>query len=153
MALIQCPECGKEVSDHAETCVHCGYPIKNSPEKEESSVEIQETKVQKERKPVNKRKLWIIVTAVILSVVLIGLGVYSILENKKYSRNFSAVIDINFHMTKADVIEYERKVYGNTAYEYDERVNRLDFELTGDDIIHGHHMYFFDHEKRLFSCL
>lgn len=29
MALIKCPECGKEVSDKAEVCIHCGYPIKD----------------------------------------------------------------------------------------------------------------------------
>ena len=27
MALITCPECGKQVSDKAEFCVGCGYPI------------------------------------------------------------------------------------------------------------------------------
>ena len=27
MALIQCPECGKEVSDKAKVCIHCGCPI------------------------------------------------------------------------------------------------------------------------------
>lgn len=27
MALIKCPECGKEVSDKAKTCPNCGYPI------------------------------------------------------------------------------------------------------------------------------
>lgn len=27
MALINCPECGKEVSDKSEKCIHCGYPI------------------------------------------------------------------------------------------------------------------------------
>lgn len=27
MALIKCPECSKEISDKAEICVHCGYPI------------------------------------------------------------------------------------------------------------------------------
>ena len=27
MALIKCPECGKEVSDKAEACIHCGYPL------------------------------------------------------------------------------------------------------------------------------
>ena len=27
MALIKCPECGKEVSDKAQSCIHCGYPI------------------------------------------------------------------------------------------------------------------------------
>ncbi len=27
MALIKCPECGKEVSDKAPQCIHCGYPL------------------------------------------------------------------------------------------------------------------------------
>lgn len=29
MALIQCPECNGQVSDNAEVCIHCGYPLKN----------------------------------------------------------------------------------------------------------------------------
>ena len=27
MALINCPECGREISDKASACPHCGYPI------------------------------------------------------------------------------------------------------------------------------
>lgn len=27
MSLIKCPECGKEISDRAESCIHCGCPI------------------------------------------------------------------------------------------------------------------------------
>lgn len=27
MALINCPECGKEISDKANACPNCGYPI------------------------------------------------------------------------------------------------------------------------------
>ena len=27
MALIKCPECGKEISDKATNCIHCGYPL------------------------------------------------------------------------------------------------------------------------------
>ena len=27
MALIKCKECEKEISDKAETCIHCGYPV------------------------------------------------------------------------------------------------------------------------------
>lgn len=30
MALIKCPECGKEISNKSEICVHCGYSIKNT---------------------------------------------------------------------------------------------------------------------------
>ena len=28
MALINCTECGKEISDQAEMCIHCGNPMK-----------------------------------------------------------------------------------------------------------------------------
>jgi hypothetical protein len=28
MALVPCPECGREVSDQALACPHCGYPIR-----------------------------------------------------------------------------------------------------------------------------
>lgn len=27
MALIKCPECGREISDKAPACVHCGFPL------------------------------------------------------------------------------------------------------------------------------
>lgn len=30
MALIICPECGKEVSDKSEVCIHCGFPLVNT---------------------------------------------------------------------------------------------------------------------------
>ena len=28
MALIKCPECGKEISDTAKSCPNCGYSLK-----------------------------------------------------------------------------------------------------------------------------
>lgn len=27
MALIKCPECGKEISDKAKVCINCGCPL------------------------------------------------------------------------------------------------------------------------------
>lgn len=35
MALIDCPECGKEISDKAASCPHCGNPINQPAPKEE----------------------------------------------------------------------------------------------------------------------
>lgn len=29
MALISCPECGKQISDAAKACIHCGYPLQS----------------------------------------------------------------------------------------------------------------------------
>ncbi|MCG5535734.1 zinc ribbon domain-containing protein [Ectothiorhodospira mobilis] len=31
MALIECPECGRQVSDKAPTCPNCGVPIASQP--------------------------------------------------------------------------------------------------------------------------
>ena len=28
MAMIKCPECGKEISDTAKTCTHCGVKLR-----------------------------------------------------------------------------------------------------------------------------
>lgn len=33
MALIKCPECGKEISDKASACIRCGYPLHKKDEK------------------------------------------------------------------------------------------------------------------------
>lgn len=35
MALIECPECHKEISDKASSCPHCGYPVKQDSYKDE----------------------------------------------------------------------------------------------------------------------
>ena len=29
MSLVKCPECGKEISDQASTCINCGCPMEN----------------------------------------------------------------------------------------------------------------------------
>lgn len=37
MAIIKCPECGKEISDKATSCPNCGFPlIKGQPKKEKT---------------------------------------------------------------------------------------------------------------------
>ena len=46
MAMIKCPECGKEISDRAEVCPGCGYPVKDY---------LQETK-DKEQREIPEKK-------------------------------------------------------------------------------------------------
>lgn len=43
--LIQCPECDLQVSDKANTCPHCGYPLK------------PDAKLKSSRKPNKRRRL------------------------------------------------------------------------------------------------
>lgn len=39
MALIKCPECGKEISDKASACPNCGCPSSEFKEKEANAAE------------------------------------------------------------------------------------------------------------------
>lgn len=62
MTLIKCPECGKDVSTAAESCPHCGFPIKKESStkivKEETfPAPIDSNWVNKWRKRLNKVKL------------------------------------------------------------------------------------------------
>ena len=45
MALINCPECNKQISDHSAHCLHCGYPIAagDATVSQESAVTTQQT--------------------------------------------------------------------------------------------------------------
>ena len=64
MALIYCPECGKQISDKAEKCVHCGYQI--------NEIKVEPEKTTKKKGNV----LGTIVKAVLISffiIIIIGL--------------------------------------------------------------------------------
>lgn len=41
MALIKCPECGKEISDKSSACIHCGYPLVNIQQEKPSVTQTQ----------------------------------------------------------------------------------------------------------------
>ena len=55
MGLINCPECGKKISDKASSCPHCGNPIEN-----DSSKRANKTK---------KKYLWLFIIIVLFIFV------------------------------------------------------------------------------------
>lgn len=69
MALIKCPECGKEISDRAGSCPSCGCPLETA---NEPKIEIQTPK-----KNVNIKKFLPIIIGVVI-VAIIGIVVYNI---------------------------------------------------------------------------
>ena len=76
MALIKCPECGKEISDKAERCPKCGYLLR----KNEMS-DIEEHGVT--RRPQMKKTVIIIICSVIMLVIVVGVGISQFVFNKK----------------------------------------------------------------------
>lgn len=67
MALINCPECSKEVSDNVQTCPHCGLSFKKA-NKEKAKAE----KKQKEINPKKKKNIKIAIITIV--VILLSTG-------------------------------------------------------------------------------
>lgn len=54
MALIKCPECGKMISDKADICIGCGFPIKSESDKSKIEVIVEELRSKYTDKEKNK---------------------------------------------------------------------------------------------------
>ena len=75
MALIKCPECGKEISDQAPACIHCGFPLnKMEPKSVDSSLNV----VLKRSKGVISESIIIFFFTFVAFGVLTGLFAFQI---------------------------------------------------------------------------
>ena len=54
MALIKCPECGKEFSDKAPACIHCGCPTPEA-SKDMNNEAVQDECVKKKESSITNR--------------------------------------------------------------------------------------------------
>ena len=110
MALIQCPECGKEISDTSNHCIHCGY--------------IMSDNAKVDSKKTNKKMIVIIVVlAFIVAFIAISLLIKDVfIPASKYSeacqllenQQFDEAIDIftelgNYKDSKGKIREAENE--------------------------------------------
>ena len=88
MALIKCPECGKEVSDKSKVCIHCGYPIEenNNKEYQKDVITIEQAGRSAELDNTNGRKKIKILLPVAFIVMIIFIIVFYInnMSHKDY---------------------------------------------------------------------
>ncbi len=173
MALIKCPECGKEnVSDTATACPGCGYniqahtirvnrEIQRAAAEEASRLrakEQEERRIARKNDPVYQKKKWTIISlavlAVVVCIVLIAVG-SKLKEDNSFEKDLSSVFNIPLDASIEDIIEFEATEFGHTEYdqEYiqDGKKIRLDFDpyVTVDGETEYKHRYFFytDGEK------
>lgn len=80
MSLFECPECGSQVSDKAEACPKCGYPIQQGAIHSDSDDSLAATPENSQGdKPVNKRKprAWLYIAGAVLLAGCIFGALYS----------------------------------------------------------------------------
>ena len=65
MALLICPECDSKVSDKAQCCPNCGFPVKDI-------IEIECKALQESKRTKQKKILEIVLSVIVLCVVVVG---------------------------------------------------------------------------------
>lgn len=100
MAMIKCPECGKDISNQAKMCPQCGFPMKRTstflseilngnevqPDDESETGETEEMEqsvIHSENKEESRKclfleKKWIISVGVILIILLLLIGIQNV---------------------------------------------------------------------------
>jgi hypothetical protein len=97
MALINCPECGKEISDKAAICPQCGYPVNTGqPNLQENTIHSESPKGKKTLHP------WLLALIILGSLLLIG-AIVALLVNGNVSDN-TAIQDSIQEEKIADIV-------------------------------------------------
>ena len=161
MAIINCPECGKNISDRSKTCVHCGYPLA------ESYALLNQTK--KTMVPSFKKKhLFFLFTGLVVVFIIVAIcGMFGpkniaqikgnwkcadVSVSRRYSGNHKIVenhtiLNVSssgdFALSSDDGTEYKGKlvfqeIKHNVSLEVDGKTTKPDvytYSLSGDEII------------------
>ena len=95
MALIKCPECGKEISDKAMSCPNCGCPVN-----------LEEDKFPKEDKSLNsktvKKKGGCLKSILIFFIICIGISAIIAFQASKESSSSQSEIPAETTLTAED---------------------------------------------------
>lgn len=123
MALINCPQCGKQVSDKARKCPHCGLDmtVSYAPSKEETVIQ--------EGSPKKPRKVWPVVAIVVgcIAIVATALWLFVFHDTQKANKapthempRESKVFPYNTHFTGSIGAEGNMTIdgYGKGSYSY-----------------------------------
>lgn len=100
MAIIRCPECGREISDRAPVCPHCGVVINSqagNPASRATGSSVRQTAGRQEQTTAGQSSQkkhpyrWLIILGVVAAVAVLGIYAYlhvmqQRMENDKYEQ-------------------------------------------------------------------
>ena len=123
MALIKCPECGKEISDKAEHCPRCGYPI--SPVKQSPPVHHVNGNIT------NKKNIYgAIVVAVVLGITILvneNTNKREYLRTSSYSNGSYSSYSSKPKTGNAGALANAESYLNSSAFSYDGLIDQLEY--------------------------
>lgn len=88
MALIKCPECGREISDRGRACPQCGYPLDEF-HASETVQKVEVTSVKMKPVPKHKKKKACIIGGCVLGAVILIVGGIFVANSIKDNSNYA----------------------------------------------------------------
>lgn len=128
MALMQCPECGKDSSNKITACPHCGYPLVDVSELQQVNVALSKSRPMD---PALKRKLLIgaIISAIVIIIAIISFISFKHVQAEKEKEEYlkkraeylyvlsqASTRMLEFGSTAESMCNRTRSVWGNTIY-------------------------------------
>lgn len=143
MALIKCPECGKEIPDQAENCPNCGYPIKNQSTNNVNNNQQNSNKLNDSQKTIvalNKKTKYIIAGAVCCLVILIGALFYMKTNITLSDEERAVVLSINelqnnLNVSNSISVDNAITVYYDPEYEQLKTTSELTEDFSQEMIL------------------
>lgn len=146
MALLNCPECGKEISDKSKTCIHCGYPLKGEAAEvgnnfntdsdplinQDSSNEIEYKKKNKKEKIKIRAIILVILLFGVITAIILGSGIignrldvneitlskWRLIDESNYSDDYEGIVTSNETKPFVAVIGYYQETSMSPMFIY-----------------------------------
>lgn len=126
MALIKCPECGREISNRAANCPNCGFPMNDvKPNAQENST--NDTNPSNPSKDKGRMPRWVLALIIVGSILLIG-GIVLLCLSGISNRKNQPVSNADSVIDSADVEALEDFVI---TEEFANNINNLDADVHG----------------------
>lgn len=104
MALIQCPECNKEISDRVKACPHCGFPLSENADGQGRVQQVEIASVNITPKDPAKTRRFVIGAISVFVVLALALAVFSIVKSINYKKEFNAYIE-NLNLVRMAMLD------------------------------------------------
>ncbi|MBN2892499.1 MAG: zinc ribbon domain-containing protein [Bacteroidales bacterium] len=138
MALINCPECNKEISDKVKSCPHCGYPLSDNIDSDKQvpiNVNLTSINLGKTKNKDLKKIGSIIIVLLIISALIFSYVTYRKFEFKKaYTANLNKVTTtmLSGASIAEELTSLTARVWRNTIFEdYDDETDKYTRRTSG----------------------
>lgn len=104
MALIQCPECNKEISDKVKACPHCGFPFEDKTDGQGNVQQVEIASVNISPKDPAKTKKIVIGVISVFAILALAFAIFSILKSSNDKKVYNAYLD-NLELVRMTMLD------------------------------------------------